>query len=471
MKDSKLIALLKTFKKEEWRSFREFLNAPYFNKRKDLELLFQYIRTLVPDFSEDKLKNELVFQKVFPNQKYDDKQLKYVMNYLVKQIEQFLVIQKVETNKALRNNLLLDALVERQLGKHYKGHLKKVDKELNQKRAAYDNYAYHRYQLADIANRHYANQNRRRYDENLQLASNYLDQFYFIQKLKHSCEMLNRVKVFEGDYDLHFIEEVTTYLEQHKMDNVSLIAIYLRVFYLLKEENVESNFEHLKLLMKTFYDELPISEKKMIYLYAINFCVAQIGKNNNQVYYAEECLKLYLSGIEEEFLLNNGYLSPWTFKNTIKLGLNLKKYDWAEQFIESSHKKLLPEFQKDALHYNLADLAFRRKDYDKAQQHLLLVEYSDMFYSLGAKTMLLKIYYENEEIEALFALISSFSIYIRRNKKIAQNFKLTYLNFISLLKQILRARPAKMQKVIEKIKATELLINRRWLLGIATNLR
>ncbi len=467
MENSKLIVLLKSFNKEEWRTFREFLNAPYFNKRKDLQQLFQYLRALSPEFPTNKLKNELVFKKVFGKEPYDDKALKYVMNYLVKLIERFLVFQKMEKDEALMNNFLLDTLVERQLNKHYKGHLKKVEKHLMDNRGQYENFNYYRYQLADIGNRHYSNQNLRKYDANLQLASNYLDHFYFVQKLKYSCEMLNRTNVFEGSYDLVFIDEVVTYLAQHKVEEEPLIAIYLQIFHLLQKEDAESNFEYLKQLLAEFYHQIPKSEKKIIYLYAINFCVAKIGKKIKQVYYVEECLKLYLKGIDENFLLNNGYLSPWTFKNTIKLGLNLKQYDWAEAFIRTSYKKLLPEFQADALNYNLADLAYRRKKYKEAQHHLLLVEYSDVFYSLGAKNMLLKIYYENQEIEALFALIASFSIYLRRNKQISNSFKVTYLNFTSLLQQILRAKPEKMPKIIEKINATELLTSRNWLLEVA----
>lgn len=469
MENSKLIALLRTFKKEEWRSCRAFLCSPYFNKREDILRLFQYIKKLAPDFLAEKLKNEVFFQKIFPNQQYDDRALKYVMNYLVKQIERFLVVQKLEMNEALMNNSLLDVLVERKLDKHYKERLKKVEKYLLNNKAANANYNYYRYQLADIANKHHDNQNIREYDKNLQVASNYLDQFYFIEKLKHSCEMLSRAKLFEEGYDLFFVQELVTYLEQQKMEETPITAFYLQVFYLLDKVDAANNFEQQKDLLTKFHQELPTPDKKMIYLYAINFCVAQIGKQNNQIYYVEECLKLYLKGIEERFLLNNGYLSPWTFKNTIKLGLNLKRYDWAEQFILDTHKKLLPAFQADALHYNLADLAYRRKKYEEAQHHLLLVEFSDVFYSLDAKSMLLKIYYENKEIEALFALIASFSIYLRRNKKISNTFRLTYLNFTALLQQILRAKPEKMPKVIEKIKATDLLINRKWLLDIATN--
>ena len=471
MKESKLIKLFSTFEKKEWRRFREFLESPYFNKRKDILQLYQYIASVAPDFPEAKLNNAVVFKKIFPNQPYDDKQLKYVMNYLLKQAEQFLIQNRIASDTPLMNNFLLDALMNRQLTKHYQGYLGKIEKALELSRRENANYFYHKYQFSDIANWHYVNQNLRIYDSNLQNASDYLDYFYFLNKLKYSCEMINRSKVLVDNYELKFIDEVVGYLEQEQTERIPLIAIYLQIFYTLKKENAEVHFERLKEFLSIYQEQLPNKEKRTVYLYAINYCLAQFGRSANRIYYVEECLKLYMVGIEQEFLFTNGYLSAWTFKNVVRLGLNLKRYDWSETFIQKYYQKLAIEFQEDALHYNLADLAFRRKNYKDAQYHLLLVEYSDVFYSLGAKTMLLKIYYENQAIEALFALIASFSIYLRRNKKITQNFRETYLNFTMLLQQVLRAKPQKIPKMIEKIKTTTLLTNRSWLLEICEDLK
>ena len=80
--------------------------------------------------------------------------------------------------------------------------------------------------------------------------------------------------------------------------------------------------------------------------------------------------------------------------------------------------------------------------------------------------MLLKIYYETSEGEALFALIASFSIYLRRNKKIAKDIRESYLNFTNTLGRIVRAHKEKYPSIIEKINDTKHLYNRNWLLEI-----
>lgn len=469
MTQSKLIFLLKTFKKSEWRRFREFLASPYFNKRTDLIAFFNYIASLYPNLSGKKLEKVIIFKKLYPNQPYDDKQMRYLMNYTLKAAEQFLGQQKLES-LSLKDNYILEELVDRKLEKHSKKYFDKIAENQESTLEKSAAYYYSKYKLADTANRHFFNQDVRKYDDNLKFAVENLDLFYFYNKLKYSCEMSNRQKVFSTKYDLEFTNLLHQYLEKKDIQEEPLIAIYAQIFVLLTKEDAAENFENLKALIQKYNHIIPIIEKQHIYSYAINYCGRQIKFNNRINYYANQCLDLYLEGIQQEFLFINGYLSPWNFKNVVKLAVNLKKYDWTEKFIQEYYKKLAPEFQEDALHYNLADLAYRRQNYKDAQYHLLLVEDSDVFYTLGAKTMLLKIYYENDEQEALFSLIASFSIYLRRKKEISDLFRKTYLNFTTLLHQIIRATKDKIPSLVEKIKQMESLTSRNWLLQICEEL-
>jgi hypothetical protein len=105
-------------------------------------------------------------------------------------------------------------------------------------------------------------------------------------------------------------------------------------------------------------------------------------------------------------LLERGQISPWTFKNMVKLGLGLQQYDWVENFVRNYSEKLEANKRTDAYHFNLADLFYHRKNYDEALIHLNQVEFSDIHYQLGAKVMLLKIYFETDATEAFLSLVS-----------------------------------------------------------------
>ena len=69
-------------------------------------------------------------------------------------------------------------------------------------------------------------------------------------------------------------------------------------------------------------------------------------------------------------------------------------------------------------------------------EYLRDVEYSDVVYALGAKSMLLRTYYEQGEYMALDSLIDSFRIFLRRNKVISKNLKREYINFVNLVKRL-----------------------------------
>lgn len=467
MQDSKLILLLKTFTKEDWRWFRKFLLSPYFNNRAELIVLFDYLRVLSPDFKETGLKKEKVFKKIFPDQSFKEKELSYTMSYLLTQAEQFLTQRRIETSTPRMNNYLLDALVDRNLDKHYNFHYQKFSNQLDHYKSTHTDFYLLKYQLNEIANIHFDNQNLRRNDYQLQSTYDSLNQFYFLNILKHSCELLTRQKVYGGHYKFSFTELIVDYLNQQE-EIAPLILIYLQIYSFLKEEHTESDFDKLKTLFQKFQSSIPTEEKRLITLRVLNHCAFQINQNRNTEYFTKQSLDFYINGIEEGFLLTKGFLSPWTFKNVVRHGLNIKKYDFTDDFIQTYHKKLETEFQNDALHYNLADLHYRKKEYPTAQTHLIQVQFSDIFYTLGAKVMLLKIYYETDEIEALFALVASFSIYIRRNKKISDEFRAAFMSFNSLLSQIIRATKDKIPPIIEKINDTKQLTDRRWLLEICT---
>jgi len=466
MQDSKLILLLKTFEKEDWRWFKKFLQSPYFNNRKELLPFFEYLRGLSPDFKPQAIKKEKVFKKLFPDQPYDEKQISYVMNFLLNLAERFLAQRALEEQRPLVQNYLLKSLVDRQLDKHYNYQYSKAVQLINECKSENIDYYFFEYQLAEIANVHFDNQNLRKYSHHLQATSDSLDQFYLLSKIKCCCEMLIRSKVVDTAYQPALEQEIIQFIESEASTENELIRIYLEAYYILKKENAEIHFENLKNLLESFKEDIPFSEKRKLHLYGINYCIAQIGKSNKPRYYVEQCLDLYLTGIDQEFLLNKGYLTPWTFKNVIKLGLNLKRYDFTETFIQKYHTKLEEEYQEDALHFNLADINYRKKKYQEAQIHLIQVQFSDVFYNLGAKAMLLKIYYETRETEALFSLLASFSIYLKRNKKLAKDIQESYLDFTAILSKIVRARKDRIPAIIDRINSSRRLYNRNWLLEI-----
>ena len=176
-----------------------------------------------------------------------------------------------------------------------------------------------------------------------------------------------------------------------------------------------------------------------------------------------EALDLYVKGINSKVLLEAGKLTPWTFTNVVKLSLKLERYSWTQQFINEYESKLFLEFRENALRFNRAELYYAIHRYDDAQRELINVAHTDLNYYLGARVLLAKIYFETKEEEALLSLLASFTIFLKRNKKISKNIKQSGLNFCTILFQIVKRSPKSLSKVKERMKQMDLLTERKWL--------
>jgi len=469
MENSKLIALLKTFNTQELREFKDFVASPFFNKNEELILYYEYLKKIAPKFPPKKITRQTVYKNLFPKKKYDDKHMNYLMSFLLKLAERYVGLRKYQEQKLLPEYHVLTSMIDRNQEKHYQQNLIKAHKLVNNNEQQNIDTYYHKFLLAEIEHQHWVNKKERKYNEHLQNTSDFFDYYFLANKLKYSCEMLNNQKLVSTPYIFNMIEDVNNYLKNKDLEKEPIINIYYHILKILTAEKPEPFFLKLKELLFQNFELLTKEEMQQMYFHALNFCIGKIRKGESK--YLEESLNLYIKGIESKLLLENDRLSPWTFKNVVKLGLRLKKYDWTERFIQDHHKMLEENFRKNALQYNLADLYYYKGNNQKAIEHLRNVEFTDVHYALDSREMLMRIYYELGENESLISLIASFNIYLKRNKIISSKVKQTYLNFITNLKLLLKKKNLDLVKLEEKINSTELLVNRNWLLEQVNNFR
>ncbi|MEO6037189.1 MAG: hypothetical protein ABIQ93_02170, partial [Saprospiraceae bacterium] len=119
------------------------------------------------------------------------------------------------------------------------------------------------------------------------------------------------------------------------------------------------------------------------------------------------------------------------------------------------------------VNFNLSRIYFERGNYDQAQELLTQFEYDDMLLNIIAKTMLLKIYYEQDEPDAFESLLESMRIYLQRKEALDPARKLAYKNMISLMKKLMHLNPyskVQKEKLRELTNNTNPLMERDWLL-------
>ncbi|MCY7328943.1 MAG: hypothetical protein LH618_10370, partial [Saprospiraceae bacterium] len=212
-------------------------------------------------------------------------------------------------------------------------------------------------------------------------------------------------------------------------------------------------------------DQLTREDLRECYHIAQNYCAIKINQGKNEYY--REMFAIFRTTIEYGLLLEDGRLSESLYKNIITVGLRVMEFEWVEQFIEQ-HSAFLPSnIRENARTFNLANLYSHRKQHSKVIELLRNVEYSDVVYALSAKLILVRTYYETDEVIALDSLIDSIRIFLRRNKVISKNQKREYNSFLHIVKK-LSSMPssdqAALAKLRQRVTETSSTMPKKWLL-------
>jgi hypothetical protein len=459
MKNSKLCLLIESLSKKEQKSFATFLSSPYYNSNDDPIRLYDYIRDNLTEFSRNKNRKQLAHEALYPGKTYSDKQMRYLMSELLKLGERFLLAEHLNLKEVPAILTLMNEFSIRNLSKHYQQKKLQLDQHFSSTQHADATLFLNKVETTDIEDKYLHQQHHRLIEQNIQQGSDHLNRYFVLKKLKFACSMLSRQALESKEYDLGLPKHWMKWLEDNKFWGEEVIELFAIVFQTLQAPDNSAHFEALYERILANNASISLSDMKELHLYAFNHCARKMREGENE--YVEKALNIYLHGINTGVLLEDGYFSPWSFGNIVKLALRLEEYDWIENFMENYKGYLPPDFRKNAMSYNLAELYCYKKEFNKALGYLIQVEFSDLSYQLGSKIMLSKIYYELKEEKALNSLMGSFVMFLKRNKKISEAIRKTCLHFCDILFLIVRDKTEGLE---ERIRDTPLLTDRGWLL-------
>jgi hypothetical protein len=158
-------------------------------------------------------------------------------------------------------------------------------------------------------------------------------------------------------------------------------------------------------------------------------------------------------------------LSRFTYRNVVTIGLVMRAFDWVENFIHEFRDRLEKRHRESMFSFNLARLEYERRNYGAALQLLQKSEYADLLLNLAAKTVVLKIFFETDETDALESHLAAMQRFIRR-KKIMGYHRENYLNLIHFTRRLLEVFEKKeLEALREEIAGAKAVAEREWLLG------
>jgi hypothetical protein len=438
MTDSKLYSVLTHFDKIEQNRLRKYVRSPYFNVN---ELLMSFLDILFAHINANgkagELTKEFIWASLSATESFNDVRFRKLTSDLLKLIEDFLAQEKYEKDDLQKASYLLTSVSEKKVEKLHNSTMKSARellKQQNQKSASFYYYQYliekNYYDLSE-------GELRRSEKSNMEEIINNLDYFYLAEKLRLYNSILSRKSMISHEYHLLFIDEIIEHIEKYQYQDIPPVSVYYRQCLTLmqnQEEKDEHYFE-LKKLVLVNWQIFPLTEASEMYVGLLNYCSRKINQGN--LTFLREFLDVYKEILEKN-IFPNGELNPWNFKNAVLIALRLGEYEWTEKFIKEYSPKLSDEFRENAVSYNLALLYFYQKKHDKVIMQLQSVEYEDPGYNLSAKAMLLAVYYEIKEEDALLSLMDSFKTYLHRHKDIAANRRTQYLNQMKYTRKLLK---------------------------------
>ncbi|BDS11112.1 hypothetical protein [Aureispira anguillae] len=459
MIQSRLIQLYLTLNKAELRQLKRWINSPIHNQNQEVVKLFDYLSSRRKITKVTVLKKR-VFNAVYPNELYHEAKQNILMSYALKSLKEFIGYNLLVLEGFNLNKSTIESLKNRQLDQMATQELQKL-KATKANSPLSNAEETLQYFLLEKEAFELVGTQQRTIQTNLPILFEHLTDFYSIATLKYACIAMTHRNVRQQEYSIPMLDSLLIHAQENKHP---IVQLYYNAYQALIQLDKEAYFQKAEQLFLVNNDKLNASEKRGMLLILINYCIKRI--NMDAKAYQLKVFEWYKWGLEQGALLYHKKLSRFTYLNITSAGLKLKEFDWVAQFIKNYANYLPTAYKANYVHYTTAKLYFNKKKYYEAQQLLQQIEYDDIFLNLDAKTMLLEIYYEEKSIDALEALLGSFTRYLQRNSIIAYHKKV-YQNIIYLIQKMIDtpSYDKKAQELLKKeIETLTPLTERDWFL-------
>ena len=456
---NKLFRFFKSLSHSELKKFQEFIESPYFNKREDVQLLFQYLVRNPDHFDEN-----ILFKAVFPKRDFLKKDWHLLCSRLFKLGEKFLILEELNEEEMEQKVLLTKAFRKRKQPLLFNTTLNNSEKQLNKQTYRDADFWQHQFTFAYAYYDFVASHNRKD-KTNLQKVNDSLDYYFITNKLKMACLAHARQTINQETYKIHLLGETLDFLEQHpEISEVPSVQIYYWSYKAITDSGNEYWFTKLRESIKLHLYLFQRTEQRDILLFATNYCIRHL--NEGKAAFIREAFELYRLSLTNGFLIEDGAIAESTFVNIVSLAARLKEYDWARSFIEEQRAFLKPVFQDPIYHFCIGRLLYETNQYDESMRHLAQVSTKASFLLLGTKILQLKIYYEQEEFEALDYVLESLRIYLQRRKNLGYR-KRGYEQLIYFFRKLIELpyqSKAKRVEFIQELSDSEGFFEKEWML-------
>lgn len=458
MQNGILPGLLKTLGKREKDAFLRFARSPYHEKRPEVARLAEVLLSSVA--ARERQRKEDIFPYVFGSDRpYDDGRMRKTMEYLLRLLEQFLVTEQRDRENFDFRLRLAALFIERKQEKLFH---RLAALPLPFPSAEKDWTAEHFDQAARWHQLLYNHRSatRREHDPLLYgRVLHYQTVALLASRLRSACIFRTNQKEKSALPVDPLLAWAMTLAEHYS--GLPLLKTLFAAFRALQEPAESAHFTAFRDGLLQHPQCFSFADRRDLLILAINFCSKRYNDGDNTL--LDTQLDLYEHGLQEGLLLENDWVTGYTFTNIATLALIARRYERLSQLIRDYGPRIAPRDRRDAVAFNEARLHHALKRYRPALVLLQQNAFEDLLLNLSAKTVQAKCFFELEEYDLLDAHLEALRKFIRRHGEVGY-YGERYLNFISALRRVVKADPAEAATLRNEISAMSVLAEKEWLL-------
>lgn len=450
MTDFKLISLLKTFSKAEFKDFEKFVSSPYFSRGRDLLPLLKALKPYYPEFSSKDFTVEKIYENIFPGKRYGDAKsdslMKTLISELYKMCIDFLAYSSFKEDEKRKSFYVLDQIRRR---KHYIEFEKEYEKIINQNNninkggfadfiekyflySVFKNYSLDRDDFVNSFEYTLAT------DENIVAAA--LMMTFMIEDVKNTSNAYN----IPMRYNLmnNLLENLNSenLLEEMKKNDdrfYPYVLIFFLIYKMNKFKDKREYYYELKRLLIENQHLFGQSENYVLWNIMQTYCSAN-KLNEEHIYLYDYILKnnIYKKSESEDFHII-------LFRNIVLELAVLSRYEELEKFIERYYGELHKEHRESMYHYSYAHLHFGKGNYENALEYTSKINYDVFVFKIDARLLLFKIFFELSYFEQAYSLVDSTTHFLRSTNEFSELQKSFYLDIIKNFNELLKFKTSK----------------------------
>ncbi|MEO8512974.1 MAG: hypothetical protein ABI543_05415 [Ignavibacteria bacterium] len=477
MQDTRVISLIKSFSKEDMKSFEKFIASPYFNTVKNNITFFKVLKNFYPDFNDTKFTAEYLFEKLYKGKPFNRQMMWNFTSGFEKLVQEFLTQTSLNKTKLEKYILNIKELESRNLDKHFSTKMDEMGKYLENLVIDNDYYFYCR-ALEELRISYWQKSKglQNVFADNLFKSSEFFILDFFIKMFRP----VGNLDVYKSKYNIEdksslfpeFIMSVDyeKIIEQCKINgthNAEMIEFFCSIILCIIKSDKEEYFFGAKDFLFKNYRLFDIDICRNTAAVLTYYCIlkGQLGdiKYRNLLFEMNEfSLKRGIAFFE------NGKIGKMLYIQIVNNGLFLGKTDWVINFVKEFTSRLVEEHQNTMRALAESSISFRLKRYNEVLINLNNVVFIDTRDKVHVKQLTAKTLFEMGETDLLLSHIDASKHFLKNNDQFGTADREMYSNFYNYLHKIIIAAEKKdmagLNIIQNSIKNEKLVNQKNWLL-------